>query len=200
MTKEERKIYNKEYNLKNKDKTKLYDTLNKEKRKIYNKEYQSLNEDKQKGYLKKHINKDKEKKKEYHREYVKNRCKTDPFYKLKKLIRENVSKSIKRNNYNKTSNTQNILGCSFKEFKLYLENKFELWMNWENQGKYNGEFNCGWDIDHIIPISSAKTEEELIKLNHFSNLQPLCSKINRDIKRDKIYHNPERVGLKEERI
>ena len=59
-------------------------------------------------------------------------------------------------------------------------------MTWENYGLYNGELNYGWDIDHIIPISSAKSDIEIIKLNHFSNLQPLCSKINRVIKRDKI--------------
>ena len=68
--------------------------------------------------------------------------------------------------------------------KLYLENKFEPWMNWDNRGLYNGEFNYGWDIDHIIPISSAESEEDLIHLNHYTNLQPLCSKVNRDIKRN----------------
>ena len=41
----------------------------------------------------------------------------------------------------------------------------------------------GWDLDHIIPVSSAKTEEELIKLNLYENFQPLCSKINRDLKK-----------------
>lgn len=82
----------------------------------------------------------------------------------------------------KNNKTEIILGCSFEEFKLYLESKFEDWMNWENRGLYNGEFNYGWDIDHIIPLSIAKSEEELIKLNHYTNLQPLCSKINRDIK------------------
>ena len=65
-----------------------------------------------------------------------------------------------------------------------LENKFEIWMNWENYGKYEiGNYNVGWDLDHIIPISSAKTEEDIILLNHHTNLQPLCSKINRDIKK-----------------
>jgi hypothetical protein len=57
-------------------------------------------------------------------------------------------------------------------------------MNWDNYGKYNGELDYGWDIDHIIPLSSATTEEELLKLNHFNNLQPLCSYTNRVIKRD----------------
>ena len=59
-------------------------------------------------------------------------------------------------------------------------------MIWENKGLYNGEFNFGWDIDHIIPLSSAKTEKDIIRLNHYTNLQPLCSKINRDIKKDHI--------------
>ena len=59
-------------------------------------------------------------------------------------------------------------------------------MNWDNQGLYNMELNYGWDLDHIIPLSSATTEEEIIKLNHYTNLQPLCSRVNRDIKRDNI--------------
>jgi len=54
----------------------------------------------------------------------------------------------------------------------------------ENRGLYNGEFNYVWDIDHIIPLSSAETEDDVIRLNHYSNLQPLCSKVNRDIKMD----------------
>ena len=57
-------------------------------------------------------------------------------------------------------------------------------MTWENHGLYNGELNYGWDIDHIIPFSSAKTEEDIIKLSHYTNLQPLCSKFNRYLKRD----------------
>lgn len=67
-----------------------------------------------------------------------------------------------------------------------MESKFEDWMSWDNQGLYNGELNYGWDIDHIIPISTAKNEEDIIRLNHYTNLQPLCSKVNRDIKRDTI--------------
>ena len=52
-------------------------------------------------------------------------------------------------------------------------------MNWDNYGSF-------WSIDHIIPISSAKTEEDVLKLNHFSNLRPLCSYKNRHIKSNKI--------------
>ena len=58
-------------------------------------------------------------------------------------------------------------------------------MNWDNYGKYNGCPNFGWDIDHITPLSTAMTEDDMIKLNHYTNLQPLCSYINRIIKKDK---------------
>jgi 5-methylcytosine-specific restriction endonuclease McrA len=60
-------------------------------------------------------------------------------------------------------------------------------MTWENRGLYRkGEYDVGWDVDHIVPTSSANTEEELIKLFHYTNLRPLCSKINRDEKKNKI--------------
>lgn len=61
----------------------------------------------------------------------------------------------------------------------YLENKFIDGMTWDNKGFY------GWHIDHIIPLSSAKTEEEIYKLCHYSNLQPLWAEDNMK-KGDKI--------------
>jgi hypothetical protein len=45
-------------------------------------------------------------------------------------------------------------------------------MSWNNYGK------TGWHIDHIIPLSSANSEEEIIKLCHYTNLQPLWSEDN----------------------
>ena len=134
-------------------------------------------------YLKK--NKEKENKRK--NEYVKNRRKHDFLYKLKLAIRKNISRAFSKKSINKTSNTQQILGCSYEEFKQHLESQFESWMNWDNYGKYDKDkINIGWDIDHKTPTSSALTEEELIKLNHYSNLQPLCSNYNRNIKKGKI--------------
>jgi hypothetical protein len=59
-------------------------------------------------------------------------------------------------------------------------------MNWSNYGLYNGEPKFGWDIDHITPTSTAIIEEDVYMLNHYSNLQPLCSYVNRDIKRNNV--------------
>ncbi len=89
-------------------------------------------------------------------------------------------------NFSKNFKTKEILGCTYEDFKFFLETKFESWMSWDNYGLYDGTLNFGWDLDHIIPISVAKSEEKVIKLNHYTNFQPLCSKINRDIKRHKI--------------
>jgi hypothetical protein len=42
----------------------------------------------------------------------------------------------------------------------------------------NCENRKDWQIDHIIPISLAKNEDELILLNHYTNLRPLWLKDN----------------------
>ena len=61
-------------------------------------------------------------------------------------------------------------------------------MCWTNRGNPKDgtlELNKTWDLDHIIPISLAETEEDIIRLNHYTNFQPLCSYTNRFIKRNK---------------
>lgn len=163
----------------------------------YHKKYRAENSIKIKDRQTNYINNNKEKRKDcqkkwymknpnYMKDYQDNRLKNDIIFKVSISIRTRISKSIKRKNFRKNSKTQEILGCSFEEFKLYLEAKFEPWMSWLNKGLYNGEPNYGWDLDHIIPVSTAKTEEDIIRLNHYTNFQPLCSKVNRDIKKNKI--------------
>ena len=51
-------------------------------------------------------------------------------------------------------------------------------MNWNNHGNYTGKYSETWQYDHIIPISSGMTEDEIIKLNHYTNFRPLCSREN----------------------
>ena len=187
LSKEEIALYNKEYNIKNKykisDKKKIYYQENREKilegvkinRDIeYQCNYHKIYRKKNIEYLRK-----------YKAEYEKNRKENDPLYKLTSNIRSSIKYHLVKREYLKDSKIEDILGCSFIEFKKYIESKFEPWMTWDNYGSYNGELNFGWDIDHIIPISISKTKEDVINLNHYENLQPLCSKINRDIKRDK---------------
>jgi hypothetical protein len=159
---------------------------NKEYQKEYYKKYREDNKEYLDSYKKEYYINNKEKIISNVIKYKNNRKIHDVTFKLSISIRRTINNSIYRNGYKKTSKTYEILGCTFEEFKAHLECKFEDWMNWENKGLYNGEFSFGWDIDHIIPVSKGKTEEEVYKLNHFSNLRPLCSKINRDIKRNNL--------------
>jgi hypothetical protein len=123
-------------------------------------------------------------KREYNQK--KERLKTDPLFKLSCNVRTLVRESIKRGYTKKSKKTEEILGCNFEDLKQYFENLFEPWMSWENYGKYNGDLNYGWDIDHIIPLRVGKSDEEILKLNHYTNLQPLCGYTNRHIKRGKF--------------
>ena len=149
------------------------------------KAYRDENKDTIRVSRKKWELKNKEKRKKSRRDQLREKRKKNILFAIRSSISRSIRSSIIRNGFSKNNKTEFILGCSFEEFKIYLESKFEEWMTWDNRGLYNGEFNYGWDIDHIIPVSSAKTEEEIYKLNHYTNLQPLCSKINRDIKSDK---------------
>lgn len=183
--KEKLSIIKKEYWDKNKEEINLKRL---EYHKIYNSKRITTEEQKENKriYSKEYEQKNKEKIKEYKKEYKKNRYKTDNLFKLKCNVRNLINDSFRSKNVKKIDKTEKVLGCSFEEFKVYLESKFENWMTWENKGLYNGDFNYGWDIDHIIPSCSASNESDLILLNRYTNLQPLCSKINRDIKKGDI--------------
>jgi hypothetical protein len=199
--KESISLYNKSYFEENKEYFTKYYEINKERILIERKEWRIDNNDLAKINDKEKREKNKEsiskssakyyrktkiKWREYHRKRVNEKRKNDPLFKLKMNIRCSIKRSIKENGYSKSNTTENILGCNFDHFKQYLESKFQDWMSWDNYGLYNGELNYGWDLDHIIPISTASSEADIYKLNHYTNFQPLCSFTNRYIKVDKL--------------
>ena len=114
--------------------------------------------------------------------------KTDLLYKVKCALRCAVKTAFYRIKENKPTKSAKILGCTWEEAKLHIESLWQEGMNWDNYGNCDSnEYNCSWHLDHIIPISYAKTEEESYLLSHWSNFQPLCSKINKIDKRNTIY-------------
>jgi len=158
---------------------KVYYKKNKEKLTESNKIWKEKNPDRVKELKKLWY----EKNKKNRPEKIKQRKLSDPLFKLRTAISSRIRNGIKSQGFSKNFKTKQILGCTYEEFKIYLESKFESWMNWDNYGKYNGELNFGWDLDHIIPLLTSKTEDDIVILNYYTNFQPLCSKINRDIKR-----------------
>jgi hypothetical protein len=103
--------------------------------------------------------------KEKRREREKKRLLTDPIYKMERIYRGRLQKAI--SGWCRSKRTEEILGCSWEHLKQYIESKFQDGMTWENHGFH------GWHVDHIIPLGNANTLEELEKLAHYTNLQPL---------------------------
>lgn len=199
--KEAKRLYDIEYRKKNKEKLKEQKKIwiennpekikefrenHKDKKTITDKIYAQKNKEKVNSIKQKWAKNNPDKRKESNRKYH-NKKLQDPLYKLKHYIRNIIRNSLKT--LAKKPRTNITLGCTYEEFKIHLESQFADWMTWDNYGNPKDgvlELNKTWDIDHIIPLASAKTEEELLILNHYTNLQPLCSYYNRFIKKDTI--------------
>lgn len=186
---EENKEYQKKYREENKEKLsdyqKNYYDVNKETLLSNLKNYREKNKEKFKNKQKKYYNKNKEQIILKTKNYITNRLKNDPIYKFRARVRNLISSSINKRGGKKLTKSEIILGCTFDEFRAYIESKFEPWMTWDNYGNPKDgiyELNKTWDFDHIIPITQGMSELEIIKLNHYINIQPLCSYYNRWIK------------------
>jgi hypothetical protein len=105
------------------------------------------------------------------------RRRTDPVYKLRCSLTSRTLKAFAAIKKSKPYNTLSLLGADIQTVKAHIEKQFEPWMNWENHGE--------WHIDHIMPLASAKTEEDMVKLCHYTNLQPLKASDNIS-KKDRI--------------
>ena len=186
ISKQQRKDILKKSYYRNINSKRAYYQQNKEKIKENRKINHSKNRELENFKARKYSKENRKRLNVYRLNYDKKRISSDPLYRLIRNLRNLIRLSINNRGYIKNSKTQEILGCSLQEFKIYLESKFEYWMTWNNHGQYTGEYNQTWQIDHIIPISTGTNEEEIIKLNHFTNLQPLCSRKNIE-KSNKIY-------------
>lgn len=112
------------------------------------------------------------KNKETRRIMMYNKYHNDDKFKILNNIRTRIRIFFKTKNISKNNTIHNIVGCSPEFLKKYLETLFMEEMSWDNYGFY------GWHIDHIIPLSSANSEEEIYKLCHYTNLQPLWAEDN----------------------
>lgn len=102
--------------------------------------------------------------------YVRERRRVDNIFAMKLRVRNLLAFALKRIGERKKHRTSHVLGCTFEEFAQHIERQFLKCMSWENRSE--------WHIDHIIPLATAKTEEDVIRLNHYTNLRPLWAKDN----------------------
>lgn len=83
-----------------------------------------------------------------------------------KLIRITLLKG----SWKKPAKTESILGCTMDEFRSMIERQFQPGMSWSNMGE--------WHLDHIVPISTARTQAEAEALSRAGNFRPLWAKDN----------------------
>jgi len=190
--KEKKKEYYAENNEKIKKKRKEHYAENNEKIKKKRKEHYAANKEKIKEQRKEHYAANKENKKEYYaankekikkyyaanKERANKRCrwryKNDENYRIKQLLRGRFRKALKSQNIKKNSHVLELTSCSMDFLKNYLSKQFEKGMTWGNQGD--------WHIDHRKPCASFDlvNKEEQRKCFHYTNLQPLWGKENKE--------------------
>lgn len=139
------------------------------------KEWYQNNIEKEREKRKKYYYENKKKERKKNDEWRKKKLKNDGFFRMKRRLRERIRDYMKGKTIGKK--TKEIVGLEYEEFKTYISDKFTKGMTWENYGE--------WHLDHIIPLFEAKNEEELLKLNHYTNLQPLWDEDN--LKKNRKY-------------
>lgn len=110
---------------------------------------------------------------ENRRKYERDRRTNDPLFKLSKNIRGRLRTDMNKEYFNKKYRTAKVLGCNYVQFLAHL-----------NNNPYSFEYGVtpSLDLDHIIPVSSASNEEDILKLNHYTNFQLLPSTYNQHVK------------------
>jgi len=153
-----KKEYNKEWYLKNKEYHKEYNKQwrlkNPAYKKAYNKEWNLKNKEYKNKYHKEWYLKNKEWYKEWHlknrehkNEWQRNRRKTNPYFRIACNMGSGMNAALQGRK--KSSRTMKIIGCTAEGLFKHLEScsSWKPWMTRKNYGK------GGWDVDHIIAIS-----------------------------------------------
>jgi hypothetical protein len=154
-------------NVKQKEKRQADPTKDKERsRRFYIK-----NKKKVDAKIKAYMSANKEKVRERRRIRKSERYRNDSLYRLKLVISNRIRRSIQRRDRIKKTKVTDILGCSVGQLYEHLKSSAI-----NRYGKFFPRRR--YDIDHIVPISSARTEKDLLNLNHYSNLQYLLPKDN----------------------
>ena len=172
--KEARNEYNRLYAINNKEKIaqqrKEYRAANAEVRKQKMREWYEANRETAKQKAKEYRQVNKDKLAAWAKEYRAERKQKDPVYAMTIRIRSLINVKLYTKGYTKRSKTYEILGCDYAEFVAHIESQFSEGMTWENRNL--------WHLDHKIPVAHAKTEEEVLRLNHYTNIRPMWANDN----------------------
>lgn len=161
----QKKYLDKNPEMKSSERLKMYrqDPNFVEKEKNRNKIWLEKNKERLIEYRKIYYSKNRKVLLEKNNQWKNKKMKEDGFYRMKKNLRDRIRSFLKEDI--KSMRTKNIVGLDSNGFKSYIQQRFTEGMSWDNYGE--------WHLDHIKPLSLAKSEEEVIRLNHHLNLQPM---------------------------
>ncbi|AVX02574.1 hypothetical protein MXMO3_00026 [Maritalea myrionectae] len=93
------------------------------------------------------------------------KCATDVRYRIYRNVQRRSGQALKG-----VYGPVQAIGCDAVQLTQHIANKRTKGMTWEKYGQ--------WEIDHTIPLSAANSNEELIELCHYTNLQPMWKREN----------------------
>jgi len=120
-------------------------------------------------------------------EYQKQKRQNDPSFRLRTNVSAQIFTALRKNGSSKNGNSiLKYLPYTIQELKQHLEQQFESWMTWHNQGIYRSDIyksddnsTWTWHLDHIIPQSklpyTSMLDDNFKKCWALDNLRPLKS-------------------------
>jgi hypothetical protein len=106
------------------------------------------------------------------------RRKTDPVLAMQARLSRLHRFALMRVGAVKNSPTLKKLGYTATEFADHIERQFSGGIGWHNMDR--------WQIDHIVPVSTAKDEADVVALNQLSNLRPMWALSNNQKKNQRV--------------
>lgn len=193
---EKARAYSREYYYENREKAlasrREYVRKNKEEIREKNKKIYQENREKiierRKKYCQKNKEKVREQKKKYYQKHKekllslqkenkdksnaarRKRRKENEICALADRSRSRIRQAFKGQGWTKRGRSAELLGCSWDELKQHIERQFLPGMTWANRSE--------WHIDHVVPLASASTPEEVEALCHHTNLRPIWAEDN----------------------
>ncbi len=104
----------------------------------------------------------------------------DPVFKFRTNVSSRLARAMAGEKLTKSKETEEYLGCTWEEFKEWIESQFNPSMTIENYG-YKG-----WHLDHVRPCDSfdLNDDNQIFVAFNWANFQPLWGEENFDKNND----------------
>ncbi|HXC04422.1 MAG TPA: hypothetical protein VNZ86_06695 [Bacteroidia bacterium] len=149
--------------LKEKEYSEYYHSVNRDRERANTREYHRTHTEQDKEYIKNN----KEAFRSYQNKWRLDKYNNDPSFRLRCLLSNRLRRFLKTLNGSRDSHMVDVVGCSWGELRIHIENQFTEGMSWSAMGRIH--------IDHIRPCVSfdlSDPEQQKLCFN-YRNLRPM---------------------------